>query len=175
MPFIISLLLDSEYVFAFWLFMAAGVSDGVDGYLAKHFEARTRLGAYMDPLADKVLLAALFVALGVQGILPTWLVVLAVSRDIVIIGSVLLTNAMGYEIEIRPQFMSKINTLAQITLVTVVLATLAFSIDDPRILAYGVPTVAVTTTLSWLGYLWSWILILGGFEDGDADDQGEET
>lgn len=172
-PFIISLLLDEEFLFAFWLFFAAGASDGVDGYLAKHFDARTRLGAYMDPLADKVLLTALFVALGVQGILPTWLVVLAVSRDIVIIGSVLLTNAMGYEIEIRPQFMSKINTAVQITLVFAVLASLAFSIDDPRILAYGVPAVAVTTILSWLGYLWSWVLILGGFEEGEAEEEEE--
>ncbi len=172
-PFIISLLLDEEFVFAFWLFMAAGASDGVDGYLAKHFDARTRLGAYMDPLADKVMLTALFVALGVQGALPTWLVVLAVSRDLTIVGSVLLTNSMGYEIEIRPQFMSKITPLVQITLVVLVLATLAFSIDDPRILAYGVPAVAATTILSWLGYLWSWVLILGGFEDSESEDKDE--
>lgn len=171
-PFIISLLLDQEYVFAFWLFVAAGVSDGVDGFLAKRYDATTRLGAYMDPLADKVLLTALFVTLGIQGILPTWLVVLAVSRDLTIIGSVLLTNSMGYEIEIRPQYMSKVNTLFQITLVLMVLGTLAFPIDDSRILTYGVPIVALTTVLSWVGYLWSWILILGGFEDGDsgADD-----
>lgn len=171
MPFIISLLLDQRYAFAFWLFVAAGISDGVDGYLAKRFDARTRLGAYMDPLADKVLLTALFITLGIQGILPTWLVVLVVSRDMTIIGSVLLTNSMGYEIEIRPQFMSKVNTLFQITLVFMMLGTLAFPIDDPRILAYGVPAVAATTILSWLGYLWSWILILGGFEDGDDEEE----
>ena len=169
-PFIISLLLDQRYAFAFWLFVAAGVSDGVDGYLAKRFNATTRLGAYMDPVADKVLLTALFIALGIQGILPTWLVVLVVSRDMTIIGSVLLTNSMGYEIEIRPQFMSKVNTLFQITLIFMMLGTLAFPIDDPRILAYGVPVVAASTVLSWLGYLWSFILILGGFEDTDTDD-----
>lgn len=170
-PFIVSLLLDEEFFFAFWLFMAAGASDGVDGYLAKHFDARTRLGAYMDPLADKVLLTALFIALGIQGILPTWLVVLVVSRDMVIVGSVLLTSAMGYEIEISPQFMSKVNTLAQITLIIAVLATLAFPVDDPRILAYGIPVVAATTILSWFGYLWSWVLILGGFEDSEAEEE----
>lgn len=173
-PFIVSLLLNEEYVFAFWLFMAAGVSDGVDGYLAKHFDATTRLGAYMDPVADKVMLIALFVALGVQGALPTWLVVLAVSRDMTIVGSVLLTSAMGYEIEIRPQYMSKINTLVQITLVVLVLATLAFPIDDPRILAYGVPAAAATTVLSWLGYLWSWVLILGGFEDSESGGEDKK-
>lgn len=173
-PFIVSLLLNEEFVFAFWLFVAAGVSDGVDGYLAKHFDARTRLGAYMDPVADKVMLIALFVALGVHGALPTWLVVLAVSRDMTIVGSVLLTSAMGYEIEIRPQYMSKINTLVQITLVVLVLATLAFTIDDSRILAYGVPLAAATTILSWLGYLWSWVLILGGFEDSEPGGEDKK-
>ena len=168
-PFIVLLLLDAEYLFAFWLFFAAGVSDGVDGYLAKHFDARTRLGAYMDPVADKALLTALFVTLGVQEIFPPWLVVLVVSRDIAIVGSILLSSAMGYEIEIRPQYMSKINTAFQITLVTLTLASLGFSIDDPRILQYGVPAVAATTVLSWFGYLWSWVLILGGFEENDTD------
>lgn len=174
-PFIISLLLDEDYLFTFWLFFIAGASDGVDGYLAKHFDARTRLGAFMDPLADKVLLTALFIALGIQELLPTWLVVLVVSRDMAIVGSILLSNAMGYEIEIRPQFMSKVNTTMQIILVFLVLATLAFSIDDPLILAYGVPIVATTTILSWLGYLWSWILILGGYEESEAESEEESN
>jgi cardiolipin synthase (CMP-forming) len=172
-PFIISFLLDAEYLFAFWLFFIAGASDGIDGYLAKRFDARTRLGAYMDPVADKALLTALYVSLGVQGILPAWLVVLVVSRDVSIIGSILLSSAMGYELEIRPQFMSKVNTLFQITFVFVVLASLAFSIDDLRILTYGVPAVAATTLLSWLGYLWSWVFILSGFEDGETDEEEE--
>jgi cardiolipin synthase len=173
-PFIVSFLLDAEYFFAFWLFFAAGASDAVDGYLAKRYDARTRLGAYMDPVADKALLTALFVSLGVQEILPAWLVILVVSRDISIIGSILLSSAMGYELEIRPQFMSKVNTAVHIALVFMVLAGLGFSIDDPRILAYGVPAVAITTILSWLGYLWSWVLILGGFEDGEADGEDAE-
>lgn len=172
-PFVVLFLLDGEYLYAFWLFFLAGVSDGVDGFLAKRFDARTRIGAYMDPLADKVLLTALFVTLGVQEVFPSWLVVLVVSRDISIIGSVLLSSSMGYEIEIRPQFMSKVNTAFQITLVTLTLASLGFAIDDPRILAYGVPAVALTTVLSWFGYLWSWVLILGGFEDGENGD-GED-
>ena len=174
-PFVVLFLLDSEYLLAFWLFFLAGVSDGVDGFLAKRFDARTRLGAYMDPLADKALLTALFVTLGVQEVFPSWLVVLVVSRDISIVGSILLSSAMGYEIEIRPQFMSKVNTAAQITLVTLTLAALGFSIDDPRILAYGVPAVAATTALSWAGYLWSWVLILGGFEDGEGADESEDS
>lgn len=169
-PFIVLFLLGADYRYAFFLFFAAGVSDGVDGYLAKHFNARTRLGAYLDPLADKALITAIFITLGVQGVLPNWLVVLVVSRDIAIVGSILLSSAMGYEIEIRPQFMSKINTALQLVLVTALLASLGFSIDEPRILAYGVPAVATTTALSWMGYLWSWVLILGGFEDGENGD-----
>ena len=170
-PFVVLFLLDGEYLYAFWLFFLAGVSDGVDGFLAKRFDARTRIGAYMDPLADKALLTALFVTLGVQEVFPSWLVVLVVSRDISIVGSILLSSSMGYEIEIRPQFMSKVNTAFQILLVTLTLASLGFSIDDPRILAYGVPAVALTTVVSWLGYLWSWVLILGGFEEGESDEE----
>src|SRR5260370_4856839 len=93
-PLAISLILDGRYYAAFWIFVIAGVSDAVDGFIAKRFDRRTRLGALLDPLADKVLLVSVYVTLGVSGQLWTWLVVLVVFRDIMIVGGFLLVRAL---------------------------------------------------------------------------------
>ena len=89
-PVIFWLLLSGENKFAFFVFVAAGISDAVDGYLAKRFNWSTELGAYLDPLADKLLIVSIFIALGVRGELPLWLVIAVVSRDILIVAAVLL-------------------------------------------------------------------------------------
>jgi cardiolipin synthase len=168
-PFIVSFLLESQFLFAFWLFFIAGASDAVDGYLAKKYDARTRLGAYMDPLADKVLLTALFVTLGYREIFEPWLAILVVSRDLSIVGAILLSSAMGYELEIKPHFISKVNTLFQITFMTYLLAALGFDMINPDWVLKGTYAVAATTILSWLIYLFQWISILGGFEAADEE------
>lgn len=174
-PFVVSFLLDSEYLFAFWLFFLAGVSDGIDGYLAKKYDARTRLGAYMDPLADKLLLTAIFVTLGYREIFEPWLAVLVVSRDVSIVGAILLSSAMGYELEIKPHFVSKVNTLFQIMFMTYLLAGLGFDFVDPEWVIKGTYAVATTTVLSWLIYLNQWISILGGFEAAEEEAKKEKT
>src|SRR5215470_10721027 len=94
-PLAISLILDGKYWAAFWVFIIAGISDALDGFIAKHFDRRTRLGALLDPLADKVLLVSVYVTLGVAGQLWTWLVVLVVFRDIMIVGGFLLLQAIA--------------------------------------------------------------------------------
>lgn len=170
-PFIVTLLLDSEFLYAFLLFFVAGLSDGLDGYLAKKFDARTRLGAYMDPLADKLLLTAIFIALAYQQVFEPWLAILVVSRDVSIVGAILLSSAMGYELEIRPHFVSKVNTLFQIVFMTYLLAALGFEFVDPEWVRRGTWAVASTTIVSWLIYLNQWISILSGFE---ADETEEE-
>ncbi len=170
-PFIVSLLLDREYQFAFWIFVLAGVSDGIDGYLAKKWDARTRLGAYMDPIADKALLTALFVTLGYQGVFESWLVVLVVSRDLAIVGAILLSSAMGYELEIKPHVVSKINTFAQLLFSSYLLFALSFGLMNPEWVWYGTLAVAGTTLLSWLIYLINWITILSGYESGENDHE----
>ena len=80
---------------AFLLFLAAGISDAVDGFLAKRFGMTTELGAYLDPLADKALIVSIYVTLGITGVIPRWLVILVVSRDIMIVGAVMLSWVVG--------------------------------------------------------------------------------
>ncbi|MGA8394441.1 MAG: CDP-alcohol phosphatidyltransferase family protein, partial [Pseudolabrys sp.] len=97
---------------AFVLFLGAGLSDAVDGYLAKRFHMTTELGAYLDPLADKALIVSIYIALGVNGLIPGWLVILVVSRDIMIVGAVMLSWLVGTPIKVKPLLVSKLNTVA---------------------------------------------------------------
>ena len=157
-PLLVWLIVTNEMAAAFWLFVAAGVSDAVDGYIAKTFNARTALGRYIDPLADKTLLVSVFVTLGLRGGLPDWLVILVVFRDLLIIGGALLFHTLtDRTMRMDPILVSKVNTLLQILLVGVVLARLGVGLED-----YGAATVliyatAATTVLSGAGYLVRWV------------------
>ncbi|MDP7602480.1 MAG: CDP-alcohol phosphatidyltransferase family protein, partial [Alphaproteobacteria bacterium] len=111
-PLTVWVILQGYFVVAFGIFVAAGVSDAVDGFLAKRFGMETELGRYLDPLADKALLVAVFITLGQMGYLPVWLVILVVSRDVLIIGGVLLTYIFFDGMRPRPVLISKINTAA---------------------------------------------------------------
>lgn len=157
-PVLVWLIVTGKMSVAFWLFVAAGLSDAVDGYVAKKFNAGTALGRYIDPLADKALLVTVFVTLGLRGALPDWLVILVVFRDILIVGGALLIHTLnGRGIRMEPILVSKINTLLQIVLVGVVLANLGLGFEDRGaavILAYA---VGVTTVLSGAAYLVRWV------------------
>lgn len=147
---------------AFVIFVIAGISDGVDGFIARQFHQQTELGAYLDPIADKLLLMTVFVMLAILGHLPHWLVVLVVSRDILIIIAVILSSVMARPFDMNPILVSKANTALQIALAAVVLAELAFGItfgDLRLILIYG---VAVLTVLSAAAYLKVWIDHMAG-------------
>jgi len=146
-PAVVLAMLQSRWEWAFFGFVVAGVSDGVDGFIARQFNQRSTLGAYLDPMADKVLLVSVFVVLGIGGQLPLWLVVAVVSRDALIIGAVLLSTIMGNPVEVKPLFVSKANTAIQIVLAGWVLAELAFGmafgpIRQWLIIASGILTVA---------------------------------
>src|SRR5690348_14357107 len=121
-PLAISLILEGSYWVAFWVFVIAGVSDALDGFIAKRFDLRTRLGALLDPVADKVLLVSVYVTLGVAGQLWAWLVVLVVFRDVMIIGGFLLIQALATAPKpFQPLFISKVNTGVQVGFVAYVL------------------------------------------------------
>ncbi len=87
---------------AFLLFLAAAISDGVDGFLAKRFGMKTELGAYLDPLADKVLIVSIYVTLGITGVIPLWIVILVVSRDFMIVGAIILSWVVDRPVKIKP-------------------------------------------------------------------------
>src|SRR5436190_13095331 len=127
-PVIFWLLLSGENKIAFFVFLVAGISDAVDGYLAKRFNWRTELGAYLDPLADKLLIVSIFIALGVRNELPLWLVIMVVSRDILIVVAVMLSWLLDQPVVIKPLAVSKANTVAQIVLAATVLADDGFSL-----------------------------------------------
>ena len=124
-PLTVWLILSEAYGWAFTTFLVAGISDGVDGFLARRFDWRTRLGAYLDPLADKALVVSVFVTLGFLKLIPAWLVITVVSRDVLIIGAVLLSRLMDHPVRVAPLMVSKVNTVAQILFLVSVLGVAA--------------------------------------------------
>jgi len=164
-PLAISLILEGNYWAAFWVFVIAGVSDALDGFIAKRFDRRTRLGALLDPLADKVLLVSIYVTLGIAGQLWAWLVVLVVFRDLMIVGGFLLIHAMAAMPKaLQPLFISKINTGVQVAMVGYVLARLGLSAEAGPMDAVLGLAVAATTVASGLIYLVQWARILARSE-----------
>ena len=142
---------------AFVLFLAAGVSDAVDGFLAKHFRMTTVLGAYLDPLADKALIVSIYLTLGINNLIPRWLVILVVSRDILIVGGIMLSWLIGSPLTIKPLLVSKLNTVAQILFACVVLGSLGFHIKTDMLESVLMGLVAVLTLLSVAAYVTEWV------------------
>ncbi len=163
-PVLVWLVLAGQFAAAFWMFVLAGISDAVDGFIAKHFDMRTQIGALLDPVADKTLLVSIYVTLGVAGQLPTWLVILVVSRDLMIVGGFLLVQLLAETSRSEPLFISKANTALQIVLVAFTLARLGFNLDDHGLGAGLILAVAVTTVLSGGAYLVRWAHSLAGAE-----------
>ncbi len=146
---------------AFLLFLAAGLSDAVDGYLAKRFGMSSELGAYLDPLADKALIVSIYATLGINGNIPRWLVILVVSRDIMIVGAVMLSWLVGRPLPVKPLMVSKLNTAAQFLFVGLVLAALGFRFEAQWAIDAGMVVVAALTLLSVAGYVREWIRYMG--------------
>lgn len=168
-PLIIWLIISDQMAMAFVWFLVAGVSDGVDGFIAKRFGQQTELGAYLDPLADKALLASIYVALGYLAHIPSWVVILVVSRDVLIIGAVLLSWVMEKPVAMAPVMISKINTTVQILLVVIVLADLGYRLELEQIRDFGNWLVAALTIGSGAVYLATWLREMAGIDnDGNA-------
>ena len=157
-PVLILLLKDQEYVAGLIVFVIAGASDALDGYLAKRLNVQSRLGAILDPVADKLLLVSAYVMLTVLGHIPFWLVLVVVFRDLLIVGGYMLYTSHAGPVKMRPSILSKLNTLMQIALVTVVLAQQAAGLAWPlaEVLVY---VVLVTTVVSGAHYTWSWMIM----------------
>jgi len=158
-PLMVWLILQDNFAAAFWVFLAAGVSDAVDGFIAKNFGARTVVGGFLDPLADKALLVSVYLTLGYRGQVENWLVILIVFRDVLIIGGAILYQTMTQALTMQPLLVSKVNTAAQIALAVLLLAKLGFNMADTYgIIAGMVHVVAASTLLSGGAYvaIWGW-------------------
>jgi cardiolipin synthase (CMP-forming) len=161
-PFAIWLIISDAFAAAFFTLVVAGLTDGLDGYLAKRFGWSTELGAYLDPLADKLLLVSTFVALGIRLLVPAWLVILVVSRDVMIVSGILLAAVIGETVRVRPITISKLNTVVQIALALLILANKGFGLNWEGARTAGVYLTAVLTVASAGVYLWQWLSEMTG-------------
>ena len=168
---ILYLLLEQQYGWALLLFAAAGLSDGLDGFLAKHYGWQSRLGGVLDPLADKVLLVACFLVLGALSLVPVWLVAAVVFRDLLIVGGALLYNYRVEEVVAAPTLVSKLNTVLQILLLVLIIA------NAPPVPLMPLPG-SIIEALVWLclgtvlvsGTQYVWIWSRKAFEKGWKED-----
>ncbi|NCA68740.1 MAG: CDP-alcohol phosphatidyltransferase family protein [Sphingobacteriia bacterium] len=153
---IVMLLIVGEYGWAMVLFAVAGASDALDGFLAKHYGWRSRLGGILDPAADKALLLSCFLVLGWQGLIPPWLVLAVLLRDLVIVSGALIYNFGIETVEASPILVSKLNTLVQILLVVMVIMN-AGPISLPSgLIASMVWVCLLTVVVSGSEYVWIW-------------------
>ncbi|MGH6762742.1 MAG: CDP-alcohol phosphatidyltransferase family protein [Phyllobacterium sp.] len=162
-PGIVTALLSGKYEAALAGFLVAGFSDAADGYIARQYNQGSVLGSYLDPIADKLLLVSVFVVLGYLGELPVWLVVLVVSRDILIVGAVVLATIIGHAIAMRPHLVSKANAVFQLALAALVLAEMALDLQLSAMRTVLVGAVALLTVASATAYLLTWIKHMAGY------------
>lgn len=158
-------------MWAFGLFVVAGLSDAVDGAIARMFNQQSELGTILDPIADKTMLVSVYLVLGVMGHIPLWLTILVFSRDLLIVAGIILCFVIGRPVKIKPLWVSKANTAAQITLASLVLGILAFQLDL-ALLKYSLElTTGVLTGLSALAYTFQGIVHLGSDGPDRVDTQ----
>lgn len=156
-PLVVWLIIDGYLLWAFWVFVAAGVSDALDGFIAKRFDMETELGKYLDPLADKALLVSVYVTLGVEGYIVSWLVIMVVFRDIAIVGGALLFETMTHSLTMHPLMVSKVNTVMQIILAMAVMANAGYDVEFNGTLDTLVALTALSTVLSGAAYAVKWV------------------
>ncbi len=142
------------------VFVVAGLSDAADGFIARLFDQKSRLGSYLDPLADKILLVTAFVVLSARHGMPAWLSVVVISRDILILLGVLILFLSETEFTIRPSVLSKATTCAQIATVFTALSRqyIPFSAG---VMTYACPVTGALTIASGLHYMRYWFGIMG--------------
>lgn len=165
-PVVVWAIASNQMQIAFAVFVIAGISDAVDGFLAKRFNMSSELGALLDPLADKALLVSIYMSLGIWGAVPRWLVILVVSRDIMIVGAVIVSWLFGKPIPMKPLMVSKLNTVAQVSFAALVLAALGFGFSSSPYDLILMGFVTILTLLSVSFYLVEWMRHMSTVEDG---------
>jgi len=165
-PIFIIYLINGKFLAALTVFILAGLSDGADGLVARLLNQKSRLGSYLDPLADKFLLIAAFVALAAKDVIPAWLTVTVITRDILILLGVLILFLNKQNFMIRPSILSKITTCLQLGTVFLVLAKNHIQLFSGMIPSVYVVTGIFTIT-SGLHYMRSWFRMMG---EGSPDN-----
>ena len=164
-PIIIWLIFSSYYYLGLIFFVLSGLSDALDGFIAKEFNQRTILGSYLDPVADKTLIVSSILALGYMGAIPSWLIILIVSRDLAILGAVIISWLVERSLKIEPIVSSKINTFLQIFYIGLILLSLSSKEEIIYLNIFILPTfsilIALSTLTSWFSYLILWLRSMG--------------
>ena len=155
-PVFIIYVIHNNLWMALIIFILAGITDGIDGLIARVLNQKTVIGAYLDPIADKMLLISAYISLGIKGMLPIWLSVIVVSRDIIIISGIAVISLMGKGPDIRPSVSSKINTVFQIGTIIIALS----SLSDSYIKLF-ITATAILTVLSGFQYIYLGIKAMG--------------
>lgn len=153
---VLYLIVDAQYGLALTLFVLAGFSDGLDGYLAKRFDWHTRIGALLDPIADKLLVTGTFITLVYVKLIPLWLAALVIIRDIVIVSGATAYNFLIKPVEGEPTRISKLNTALQLLLIVFVLSRAAYNWPEQITITVIGASVVVTVVISGVDYVWSW-------------------
>jgi cardiolipin synthase (CMP-forming) len=160
-PATVALLVNERWGPAFAAFLVAGVSDAVDGFLARRFDCRTELGAHLDPLADKALLVSIYVWLAIDGVMPATIAILVVSRDVMIVGAVVMSWVLNQPMKISPLWVSKANTAAQIAFAALALGERAIDVRFDMARETLLWCVAALTIASTAAYLQRWLRHMG--------------
>ena len=163
-PVMIWMIVTGNLGYAFALFVIAGASDALDGFLARRFQWQTELGAYLDPIADKVMLTSVYASLTFHGYMPIWLGILVVSRDLLIVGAVVLAWLLERGMEVRPLLIGKINTGLQILLAAAILAEHGFALGWMAAIWPLLWVTGVLTLLSAFFYLFGWLRHMASFD-----------
>ena len=158
-PAIVILLMQGDFFKALILFTLSGITDGLDGFLARVLHQQTELGAYLDPIADKALMVSCFVTLSIKHVIPGWLSVIVVSRDCIILIGIAMLAIMSVSFQIRPTMISKLTTVFQLLTIFVVLLvhTLAIVVDFRMVLLGLYIVTSALTVLSGLNYIFKGI------------------
>ncbi len=160
-PVFVILVMNQSFGWALFIFALAGITDGVDGLIARLTRQRTELGAYLDPIADKLLLSSAFITLAIFELLPSWLTVIVITRDVIILIGIVVMTLNHYEVKIRPSLMGKVTTTFQISTILLVLMT-GYGSLFKHLSTMGIYGTTVFTILSGAHYIYIGTRILNG-------------
>jgi cardiolipin synthase (CMP-forming) len=158
-PWFTILLINGAFNQALWVFLAAAVSDALDGFVARVFSQKTRLGSFLDPIADKLLLSTAFITLAVLNRIPGWLTVIVISRDVVIVVGVAVLFLNQLRLDVKPSIVGKLTTASQALLIVITLAS-GYIQWAPWVLPGVVYLTLLLTVLSGLHYIYSGLRII---------------
>lgn len=162
-PVVVYLLAQSAYAYALVVFLVASISDGIDGWIARHYNLCTPLGAMLDPVADKLIILSCLATLTWQSLIPLWLTLSLLSRDmLIVLGAMAYRRLIGH-VEITPTWLGKIHIALEFALLCLVLANAAAIFSIAAVLPSLFKLLFITAVLSAMQYIWIWGRKAGAF------------